>query len=66
MSSGSRRERLLHRHQVPARDAELADFPAWVAPHVAAAWWQAGITELWSHQAEAADAAHRGEHVVIS
>ena len=66
LSSGSRGERLLHRHHVPARQAELTDFPTWVAPPVAAAWWQAGITQLWSHQAEAAEAAHRGEHVVIS
>ena len=66
LSVGARADRLRHRHHVPAREAELTDFPAWVAPPVAAAWWQSGITQLWSHQAEAAEAAHQGEHVVIS
>ena len=66
LASGSRAERLLHVHQVPARAASLAEWPAWVDPSVYAACAGAGATSLWSHQREAADLAHAGTHVVMA
>ena len=66
LSSGRRRERLVHVHEVPARKEQVAPWPDWVAPAVYSAFSMSGITALWSHQREAADLAHDGSHVVIS
>ena len=41
-------------------------WPDWVAPALHSAFRMSGITQLWSHQREAADLAHGGSHVVIS
>src|SRR3954462_13215821 len=54
---GDRRERLTHVHRVPAREASPAPWPEWVTPTLYAALTQAGFTNLWSHQLEAAEAA---------
>ena len=56
----------MHVHEVPARLAQVAPWPDWVAPAVHSAFSTSGIRELWSHQREAADLAHDGSHVVIS
>jgi len=66
LSSGRRRERLVHVHEVPARLERVAPWPDWVAPAVYSAFSTSGITQPWSHQREAADRAHDGSHVVIS
>ncbi|MEO7234390.1 MAG: DEAD/DEAH box helicase [Lapillicoccus sp.] len=66
LAQGRRAERLTHVHHVPARDAEPADWPTWTTPSLYAALTQAGMAQPWVHQREAADAAHAGEHVVIS
>ena len=66
LTSGSRSERLLHVHEVPARAAALVEWPAWVEPSVYAACAGAGVTSLWSHQRAAADLAHAGSHVVMA
>lgn len=66
LSRGDRGKRLTHVHRVPPRDAEPADWPEWVTPSLYAALTQAGLEHPWSHQREAADAAHAGEHVVLS
>ena len=66
LSSGSRKERLVHVHEVPARQEQVAPWPDWVAPALYSALSMSGITALWSHQREAADLAHDGSHVVIS
>src|SRR5450759_1871280 len=66
LSSGSRGERLVHVHEVPARHEQVAPWPDWVAPAVYSAFSTSGIAQLWSHQREAADLAHDGSHVVIS
>jgi DEAD/DEAH box helicase domain-containing protein len=66
LSSGRRRDRLVHVHEVPARAKTVAPWPDWVAPAVYSAFAASGIKELWSHQREAADCAHDGTHVVIS
>jgi len=49
----------------PAREAQWADFPAWVRPELAAAYAQKGIRRLYTHQASAAEAVHAGKNVVI-
>jgi DEAD/DEAH box helicase domain-containing protein len=66
LAGGRRRERLLHVHEVPARDEQLMPWPDWVAPALYSAFSMSGVSQLWSHQREAADLAHGGSHVVIS
>lgn len=66
LASRGRAERLLHVHEVPAREAERAEWPDWVDPAVYAAFASAGIGSLWRHQREAADLAHAGTHVVMA
>ena len=66
LARGRRRERLTHVHRVPSRAPELAPWPSWVNPTLYAALTQAGLASLWSHQLEAAEAAHGGQHVVLS
>jgi DEAD/DEAH box helicase domain-containing protein len=49
----------------PAREAQWADFPAWVHPDLVSAYAAKGIRRLYSHQAAAAEAVHTGKNVVI-
>ncbi len=49
----------------PAREAQWADFPAWVHSDLAAAYGGKGIRRLYSHQAAAAEAVHAGKNIVI-
>jgi DEAD/DEAH box helicase domain-containing protein len=57
---------LRHVAEIPARRAELRDWPSWASAEVLAALRQRGITTAWSHQVEAAELAHAGRDVVIS
>ena len=56
---------LVARHVLPAQDAVGAALPAWLDPRLAGALRRRGIEELYSHQAEALEALHAGEDVVI-
>ena len=49
----------------PARDAQWADFPAWVRADLRAAYLSKGIRRPYPHQAAAALAVHVGKNVVI-
>src|SRR5712672_3325577 len=49
----------------PAREAQWADFPAWVHTDLAAAYLAKGIRRLYSHQADAAEMVHAEKNVVI-
>jgi DEAD/DEAH box helicase domain-containing protein len=49
----------------PAREAQWANFPAWVHPDLVSAYAAKGIRRLYTHQAEAAEAVHAGKNVVI-
>jgi DEAD/DEAH box helicase domain-containing protein len=49
----------------PAREAQWADFPAWVNADLVEAYAAKGIRQLYTHQAAAAEAVHAGEDVVI-
>ncbi len=57
---------LRHVESLPGRRAQLAPWPQWVHPVVQGALAGAGVGSLWSHQAEAAELAHAGRHVVVS
>jgi DEAD/DEAH box helicase domain-containing protein len=52
-------------HHFSAREAQWADFPAWVHPDLASAYAAKGIRRLYTHQAAAAEAVHAGKNVVI-
>ncbi len=49
----------------PAREAQWADFPAWVHADLVSAYAAKGIHRLYTHQAAAAEAVHGGKNVVI-
>ena len=55
-----------HIAELPPRQGRPQSWPAWADPAVVHAFTQRGITTPWSHQADAADLAHHGRHVVIS
>jgi DEAD/DEAH box helicase domain-containing protein len=49
----------------PAREAQWAEFPAWVNDDLAAAYRAKEIRRPYTHQAAAAEAVHDGKNVVI-
>ncbi len=49
----------------PARDAQWAEFPAWVHGDLVAAYGAKGIRQLYTHQNIAAEAVHSGKNVVV-
>lgn len=49
----------------PAREAQFAEFPAWVHADLMAAYVAKGIRQLYTHQAIAAEAVHAGKNVVV-
>lgn len=57
---------LRHVAEIPARSADLRDWPCWAEPDLLDAFRARGITAAWSHQVEAAEHAHSGRNVVIS
>ena len=50
---------------IPAREAQFRAMPAWVRPELAAAYSAKGITQLFSHQARAAELARAGKDFVV-
>lgn len=61
-----REGRLRHVERIPARSATEVEPPDWVHPTLRQALAGAGIERLWSHQAQAAQAAREGRHVVLA
>lgn len=57
---------LTHVQTIPARDPAIVGWPLWGSPPVVAALYELGIPAPWSHQVAAAEAASRGEHVVVA
>lgn len=49
----------------PAREAQLAAFPAWVHAGLQAAYTAKGIRKLYTHQAAAAEAVNAGKNLVV-
>ncbi len=62
----TRKDRLLHLEVRPAREAQLAGWPAWGHPSITAAYLERGIVAPWSHQQRAADLAWHGQHTVVA
>ncbi|MGB9011438.1 MAG: DEAD/DEAH box helicase, partial [Aeromicrobium sp.] len=59
-------ERVTHVEHVPAREAVIEPWPAWIDPQVRAVFEAEGIATVWGHQAEAMEHLRAGRHVVIS
>ena len=57
---------LTHAEVVPAREGRRAPWPGWVPDDLRGRLVARGIPSPWSHQAEAADHAWAGRHVVVS
>lgn len=57
---------LTHTAAVAARQAETTAWPAWAPATLVSAMQRSGVMYPWTHQARAAELAHRGEHVVIA
>jgi DEAD/DEAH box helicase domain-containing protein len=51
--------------QIPARDAQFAPWPEWLRRELTSAYAAKGISQLYTHQAAAAEAVHGGRNVVI-
>ncbi len=64
--AAGRTDRLLHVEEVPARVGTAVGWPDWVDDDLRDAWTRRGLEFPWAHQAEAADLAHQGRHVVVS
>ncbi|MCX6433954.1 MAG: DUF1998 domain-containing protein [Actinobacteria bacterium] len=64
--SHGRPDRLVHVHEVSARQAVTALWPTWVCDDVKHSYAGIGITAPWRHQVEAASAAHDGAHVALA
>ena len=54
-----------HHARLPEREAITAPFPPWLDPRIVRGLEDRGITSLYSHQAEAVEAVHAGEDVVV-
>ncbi|SBT50929.1 DEAD/DEAH box helicase domain-containing protein [Micromonospora auratinigra] len=55
-----------HVERVPARAGEPAPWPDWTPDHLRAAFARRGVVAPWRHQAEAAELAYAGKHVVVA
>lgn len=55
-----------HVESIPARAATTAPWPEWVPDDVRARFVARGVSEPWTHQVEAATAAHFGTSVVVA
>jgi len=56
---------VVHHERIPARAAVTAPLPAWLDERIVAGLAARGIGSLYSHQAEAIEAVHAGEDVVV-
>src|ERR1700730_12348381 len=52
-------------HRIPAREAKFAPMPEWVRVELAKTYADKGVTQLYSHQAMAAEAVREGRNVVV-
>ncbi|WP_394940025.1 DEAD/DEAH box helicase [Psychromicrobium sp. YIM B11713] len=66
LGRGPEPEQLRHVREVPSREAIFAAWPEWVHPEIVQAYAGLGIQQPWRHQMEAAELAHRGQHVIVA
>ena len=59
-------EEVVHRAEVPGREAQTVPLPGRLHPRVAEVLAARGLDELYAHQAETYAAAARGEHVIVA
>ncbi len=64
--SGRMQDWLATSYRVTPRAAAMAALPDWIHPALRRALRSRGVTELYSHQRQAIDAAHSGHHVVVA
>src|SRR5271157_3815326 len=64
--SGRMQDWLASSYRVTPRAAATAALPDWIHPALRGALRSRGVTELYSHQRQAIDAAHSGHHVVVA
>jgi DEAD/DEAH box helicase domain-containing protein len=57
---------LRHVAELPSRHGRPHSWPDWAEPDVVRAFAERGISAPWSHQAQAAELAYAGRHVVVS
>ncbi|MEU8084545.1 DEAD/DEAH box helicase [Micromonospora sp. NPDC049101] len=55
-----------HVERVPARAGVPAPWPPWAPAELRAAFARRGVVAPWQHQAEAANLAYEGQHVVVA
>jgi DEAD/DEAH box helicase domain-containing protein len=56
---------VVHHAVIPAREADYATMPEWLDPRIVAGLATRGIERLYRHQAEAIEAVHDGDDVVV-
>ena len=56
---------VVHHEVLPARGASHAEWPAWLDPRIRAGLASRGIERPYLHQADAIEAVHAGEDVVV-
>ena len=61
----SLRSAVVHHEVIPPKAAEMAPFPAWLDERIARGLRSRGIEGLYTHQAEAIEAVHGGQDVVV-
>ena len=66
VTGGPGNDPVTHVERLPARPGETVPWPEWVPAELRAALGRQGVTAPWRHQAEAADHAYHGRHVVIA
>ena len=56
---------VVHHRHIPARDAAYGTHPSWLDTRIRVGLASRGIDRLYTHQAEAVEAVHAGEDVVV-
>ena len=56
---------VVHHEVIPSRDAAYADMPDWLDRRIVMGLASRGIERLYTHQAEAIEAVHAGEDVIV-
>jgi len=56
---------VVHHRHIPARAAEFGEYPEWLDPRIVAGLATRAIERLYTHQAQAVEAVHAGEDVVV-